>query len=528
MAEFLITQSQLNNLAKGRPIQVKYAGLTSANPNTSVAGMGQHHLKKIRRAIAEKRGVRLTLSPDEIANIETSLNGGKLNIGKAFKKFGSDVKHAFRKGGEAEKFGKDVLQVVKPLAPLARPALKGLATAGVTALTTLAGNPELAPFISPLVNRGIDAGLNKAKIGIGIKEDMKAKMTRLRGMRKGVKGAVSSAVSGVRSGVKSAIREIEDMDIEGGAVPIGLARPRMTDGGSFRGYGVSKKVLSGLKKDMTKYFEPHVDKARHALQLTNKVFKHGADILDLPEIKVSGGKINLKKIGKTLKKGANELLQRAKPVLKHFGQEAIAYAKPLVSEAIKGVAESYGIDPALTEVATNMVLDKGEKLANRGLDKYVTKKDAQTPEYALNKLQGDAQHYAKKQVDRGIEKGRQRGHEAISKYVPTELQDMARAKLEEVHEKTKSGYDTADLFGGGSFRGYGMRDDMGTLLNQYHPATTPFVQSNMASIPQGQISGGMIRSCSCGGEIGMLKGSSRRSRRMMERGVAGMGGSFCC
>lgn len=525
MAEFLITQSQLNNLAKGRPIQVKYAGLTSANPNTSVAGMGQHHLKKIRRAIAEKRGVRLTLSPDEIANIETSLNGGKLNIGKAFKKFGSDVKHAFRKGGEAERFGKDVLQVVKPLAPLARPALKGLATAGVTALTTLSGNPELAPFLSPLVNRGIDAGLNKAKIGIGIKEDMKAKMARLRGMRKGVKGAVSSAVSGVRSGVKSAIREIEDMDVEGGAMPIGLARPHSM-GGSFTGYGVSKKILSGLKKDMTKLFEPHVEKAKHALQLTNKVFKHGADILDLPELKVSGGKINLKKIGKTIKKGANELFQRAKPVLKHFGQEAIAYAKPLVSEAIKGVAESYGIDPALTDVATNMVLDRGEKLANRGLDKYVTKQDAQTPEYALNKLQGDAQHYAKKQVERGIEKGRQRGHEAISKYVPTELQDMARAKLEEVHEKTKSGYDTADLFGGGSFRGYGMRDDMGTLLNQYHPATTPFVQSNMASIPQGQISGGMMRSCSCGGEIGMLKGSSRRDRRMIDRGVAG--GSFCC
>lgn len=504
MAEFLITQSQLNNLAKGRPIQVKYAGLTSENPNTSISGLGQSHIKKIRRAINEKRGVRLTLDPSEISSIETSLNGGKLNIGKA-------IKHAFRKGGEAEKFGKNVLKEVKPLA---RPALKGLATAGITALTTLSGNPELAPFITPMVNRGIDYGLDKAKVGIGIKEDMKAKMARLRSMRKGVKGAVSSAVS-----------KVSDM-VEGGAMRSNMS----TEGGSFTGYGVSKKMLSGLKKEMTQILQPHVEKAKHAMQLTNKVFKHGADILDLPEVKVSGGKINMKKIGHTIKKGAKEVWHRAKPVVKHFGQEAIAYAKPLVSEALKGVAESYGIDPTLADIATEMVVEKGEKLANRGLDKYVTKQDAQTPEYALQKLQGDAQHYASKQVEKGLEKGRQKGHEAISKYVPTELQDMARAKLEEVHEKTKSGYETADLFGG-SFRGYGIRDDMGTLLNQYHPATTPFVQSNMVALPQGQISGGMIRSCSCGGEIGMIKGSSRRARRMMERGVAGMGscgGSFCC
>jgi hypothetical protein len=498
MAEFLITQSQLNNLAKGRPIQVKYAGLTSQNPNTSVSGLGQPHLKKIRRAIAEKRGVRLTLSPDEISSIETSLNGGKLNIGRAFRKFGDQVKHAFRKGGEAENFGKQVLNVVKPLAPLARPAIKGLATAGVTALSTLAGNPELAPFISPLVNRGIDAGLDKAKIGIGMKEDMKAKMARLRAMRKGVKGAV-----------KGAIKDVSDM-VDGGA----MRSNQSTEGGSFSGYGVSKKILSGLKKEMKSLLAPHVEKAKHALQLTNKVFKDGEHILDLPEVKVSGGKISLKKIGHAIKKGAKELWRRAKPVVKHFGKEAIAYAKPLVSEAIKGVAESYGIDPTLTDVATNMVLDRGEALANRGLDKYVTKQDAQTPEYALNKLQGDAQHYAIGKLD----KGRQKGHEAISKYVPPELQDLARAKLEAVAEKGKQTME-GDLFGG-SFRGYGIRDDMGMLLNQYHPATTPFSQSNMVALPQGQISGGMVRSCSCGGA--MLKGSSRRIRRH------GMGGSFCC
>jgi hypothetical protein len=106
---------------------------------------------------------------------------------------------------------------------------------------------------------------------------------------------------------------------------------------------------------------------------------------------------------------------------------------------------------------------------------------------AQQKLIGDAQHYGREQIDLG----RQRGHELISKYVPPEAQPYAREQLE-----GKMGKKVVNEMLGGSFRGYGIRDDMGTLLNGYHPATTPYLQP--PNIPQGQISGGSFGGSMCG------------------------------
>ena len=110
MAEVSITQRQLNELAKGRPIQVSYSGLTSQSPNTTLHGLGIDAQKRIRRALSERRGVRLKLQPEEIQGLKTTLNGGKINwdwldpkkngVAKAFepvkKVFTKDIPHVFR------------------------------------------------------------------------------------------------------------------------------------------------------------------------------------------------------------------------------------------------------------------------------------------------------------------------------------------------------------------------------------------------------------------------------------------------
>jgi hypothetical protein len=394
-----VSQKQLNGLAKGRPVQIAYSDLTSVSPNTRIHSLGGAMLGKVRRAIREKRGVRFQLSPEEIDSIETSLNGGKLNIGKAFR----DLGHKIEKGAKktfTKKLGNDVVSGLKQVGKVvARPAIHGLATAGIAGLTTLAGNPELTPFLAPLANKGIDVALDKAKLG----------------------------------------------------------------------FGVGKGVLSKIKKQMREHLTPHMESAKHAMQTTNKIFKDGIHILEHPSglLKVSGGKINLKKIGKSIVKGAKEIFHRAKPVLKYAGEQAIKYAKPLAVEGLKELGASYGIDPALTEFGANLAVDSGEKLAKRGLDKYVSKDPSMRPEDFARSELARAETYGRKQ----LENVAQSGHSAISTYVPEPFQASAREILNQqvadanvamtqgsakvASKIRKRGHKIGEVEGG-SFRGYGI------------------------------------------------------------------------
>ena len=436
--DFSLTQKKLNALMKGKPIQLKYSDLTSTQPNTRVESIEHKTMAKIKRAINENRGVRIQLTPQEIESVRTSLKGGKVSVGKVFKDIGKKIVSTAKKVGSE-------------LKPLARPAIKGLVDVGVAGLSSLAGSPELAPLFSSVANTGVDSALDKANIGIGVKgsKEMRDKMARLRSMRK------------VGSGMDVSSVMLED----GKSVKV------------IRGYGVGKKDYNMVKQSLVEHFLPHSPTMSHAKSLASKVMTNGGAILEQP-VYYLGGKLSMKKLGRTIISGAKKLWEKAKPVVKHFAEKGLA----LATEGAKALASEYGVPEEVTE----KLVDYGEKKATRALDKYITKDASQSPEMASQKFIGDSGEYA-----------RSKGHEAISRYIPAELQDVARKQLE---EKVGSAEDIAAqrLYGGRVMTA--IRDDRGHLLSHFHPATTPFIPP--PNLPQGQIGVG---------------GSFR-----------GYGGSFCC
>lgn len=446
MVGLSLTQKKLNELMKQKkPVQLKYSDITPSKPNTLVPNMTRGNLLKIQRAQREGRGCRIFLNRDELEGIETSLHGGKLAVPKALKDLGNKIVSVAKKVGSEAK-------------PFVRPLIKGVADVGIAGLSTLAGSPELAPIASSVGNTAIDMALDKAHLGVGMKKGsaaMKEKMARLRAMRgKGVDDRVAVVVK-----------------------PDG-EKVRLV-----RGYGVGKKEFDAVKQSLVDHFAPHVPTMAHAKALSGVVMKRG--VAPLSQDTFKGGKFTFKKLAHSVVKGAKQLWEKAKPVAKHFAEQGLELAK----EGAKKLASEYGVPEAITE----KLVDYGEKEARKGLDRYITSEASQTPLMASHKFIGEAGDYA-----------RSKGHEAISKYVPSELQDVARSQLE---EKLGSAESMARDTAMSSLGGFGLGS---TLVSYAHPATTPYLAP--PNLPQGQIGVGSGMS-----RVHTLGGSFR-----------GYGGSFCC
>ena len=508
MSSFSVSQKQLNDIAKGKPVQMSYASLSSSSPNMTIHGLGMPTLSKIRRAIKEQRGARLKLTPEQIASIKTTLKGGNFldDLKNTFDPQKNGVAAAFAPDGAAERFGKS----------LARPAIKGTANIATGALLTALGNPELAPFAAPFVGLAIDKGLDKANLGFGVKKgsaEMKAKMAKLRAMRKskgGELGGVSEGygiaedvvkaftkgkgVLGGKKGMRGCGTPILDQQFS-----INEARDAL---GKMFGFGVPPKMVKELKSQMTDLFSGHMT-APKAKSLAAKVFKHGADILHLPSIKMAGGAFGLSSLTDAIKSGARQLFELAKPVVKLAGQTGISYMKPLATEALKGIASSYGIDPSIAELAANIGSETGSQIANAGLNQITKKapKAPQQPKMTINKLEGSAQHSAepkaapaKGKTSRSTVRTSKGGSILDSQFSINQAKDTLR-----------------DMFGGE------LRTDMGHLLNMAHPSMTPF--SPPSNLPQGKISGGSFRGYGRGTPILDQKASVNEIKHFLTKDV---------
>ena len=148
----------------------------------------------------------------EPVDVESDMEGGKINIGKAFKKLGSDVKKGFNK--EIAKPVSNVVKtidkkVVKPTGKYITRKKGGLATdlidygipattgAILGALGSATGNPALGvlgsaagsklgkEFISKPVHKASGAGVRRFTKG---SQEAKDHMARIRSMKKGASG----------------------------------------------------------------------------------------------------------------------------------------------------------------------------------------------------------------------------------------------------------------------------------------------------------------------------------------------------
>lgn len=138
-----LTKKQINKLMKGGSIQLSSSHLKGMKEDF-VNGLEDKTIKKMVRALKEGRGMRLKLSTKEMDEVGGKLNPTSKKIVKGLKSVGKTI---------------------------ARPAISGLTDALVTGALTMSGNPELAPFVVPMVQAGVDKGLDKAKLGFGVGKD---------------------------------------------------------------------------------------------------------------------------------------------------------------------------------------------------------------------------------------------------------------------------------------------------------------------------------------------------------------------
>ena len=138
-----LSKKQLNKLMKGGAIQLSTAHLKDFKEDV-LQKLEPKTIKKMVRALKEGRGMRLKLSTREMDDVGGKLSGTSKKIVKGLKSVGKVV---------------------------ARPAIMGLADAAVTGALTMSGNPQLAPFVVPMVQAGVDKGLDKAKLGFGVGKD---------------------------------------------------------------------------------------------------------------------------------------------------------------------------------------------------------------------------------------------------------------------------------------------------------------------------------------------------------------------
>jgi hypothetical protein len=131
-------------------------------------------MKKLKKAMKSGKGIRIKLSPGEAETIESDemvfTTGGRVSIGKAFKKLGKDIKQTFKKAqkGYKEKLRPTVSPFMKTLIQ------EGIKTAGSKVMEQAALSAGADPASAKVLGKATSAMLDKpakqaaAKSGLGM------------------------------------------------------------------------------------------------------------------------------------------------------------------------------------------------------------------------------------------------------------------------------------------------------------------------------------------------------------------------
>ena len=174
MIKFDASPKQLSRLRNGHKVRIK----------SPISGMGFNLLvdpskfDAATRSFSRGSAYQIQLSPDELMANKQAVDegeiegegifaGGKLKVGKAFKKFGKKLESAGKKTVKALAAGERAVRkspvgrtIVKKVAPM-------LAEEGVKALATYAGaDPASAKLLGKIGSEGSKAGLTEAGYGM--------------------------------------------------------------------------------------------------------------------------------------------------------------------------------------------------------------------------------------------------------------------------------------------------------------------------------------------------------------------------
>ena len=371
-------------------------------------------IKKVNKCIKHKKGCRLQLS---------SHQGGKIN----WHKIGDTLK----RGAMA----------------IARPLIHGT----VAGLASMAG-PE-GSFASPLINYGIDRGLDKANLGFGSKKNIVFHNESDNESESDEEQEGGNLKNFLKHKIWDKIPKVYHKPLE----DLGKAAIKNA------GFGVSKGDLLKVKNTMKQYLNNHLP-THESAKVANDIFKYGHHILDHH---MYGGKLS-----DYVKHGVKTIFNYAKPVLKYAGEHAIKtasqYARPMLEKGFEGVATSLGVDPSIAKLGADMVINSGSELAHKMLSKHTTHHASQTPQHVANQIHSDVLAHLQNHT-------------------------MAPSSVDGFHHRQH-------LLNGAGLKKhlflnhmkepiiYGLGLNQGTMINPTNPATQPYIQP--PNLPQGLISGG--------------------------------------
>ena len=165
-----LTKKQMNDLDQGKSITVKQNG----DIDFMIEFKDKKMKTKLLRNLKNGKGTRINLNMIKNYKVgNDNLEGGKINIGKAFKSAGKEIKTGIMDVNKTLKSDPVARAVVKE-------ALSQGVNLGVTALGTASGNPIAGKFLGSVASQGVKAGLTAE--GYGLNAVYKTPTTSLGGL----------------------------------------------------------------------------------------------------------------------------------------------------------------------------------------------------------------------------------------------------------------------------------------------------------------------------------------------------------
>ena len=216
-----LTKKQINDLEEGKTITVNQNG----DVDVMIEFKDKKMKNKLLRNFKNGKGTRINLNMISTYKLQ-NFEGGKINIGKAFKSAGKEIKSGIMDVNKALKSNPVASAIVKE-------ALTRGVDIGATAIGTATGNPIAGKFVGSVASQGVRAGLQAE--GYGFNPSYLTPTTSLGG-----KTQISSFSN---PKVIGGLIDLYENDMNGGSLvqlkksgyrQIGR-KIKQTTGGSFRG-----------------------------------------------------------------------------------------------------------------------------------------------------------------------------------------------------------------------------------------------------------------------------------------------------
>jgi hypothetical protein len=200
-----LSKLQVNKLKNLGSVNISGSGLNKADH--MVTFNDPKISKKVMSSLMKGKGVRV--HGKHISDLQ-HMDGGKINVGKAFKNFGNDMKKGFTKAGDqmkeaaftvnhALKNDRVAKEITKTFVPELAGELAGHAMGALAGYAT--GVPQIGDAVKKTTNKGVKSGVSMA---------LKTEGYGMRRMRKGQLPPIIEGGKAVRETVENLLTTVDN------------------------------------------------------------------------------------------------------------------------------------------------------------------------------------------------------------------------------------------------------------------------------------------------------------------------------